>query len=134
GTALTEAVTAKSLEVSRTTARQAMHRLELEEYLDRDARGRLTVHRTTLAEFDQECAIRSALDTMAVRLAAQRISEDELDRLDGLVAEDAEALREGDDDRRSAVNTRIHRAISVASRNTVHGDVIADLRLPHCGT
>lgn len=128
GTALTEAVTAKSLEVSRTTARQAMHRLELEEYLDRDARGRLTVHRTTRAEFDQECAIRSALDTMAVRLAAERISDDELDRLEGLVAEDAEALREGDDDRRAAVNTRIHRAISVASRNRVLVEASEDLR------
>ncbi|MCU1635672.1 MAG: transcriptional regulator, GntR family [Cryobacterium sp.] len=127
GTSLIESSTAESLEVSRTTARQALRRLEVEEYLDRDSRGRLVVHRTSRAEFIQECEIRKALDGAAARLAATRISDEELDRLDALLVEDRTALRDGDHERRAVTNTAIHRAIAVASRNKVLLEASDDL-------
>lgn len=128
GAVLTESSSAESLGVSRTTARQALRRLEVEEYLDRDVRGSLMVHRTSRAEFIQECKIRKALDSEAVRLAAIRISDEELTLLDALLVEDAAALRADDHDRRAIVNSGIHRSIAVASRNRVLLEASDDLR------
>jgi Transcriptional regulators len=128
GMVLTESSSADSLHVSRTTARQALRRLEVEEYLDRDARGSLVVHRTSREEFIQECEIRKALDAEAARLAAIRISDEELDRLDALVVEDVAALRANDNTHRAAVNSALHRGIAIASRNRVLLEAGDDLR------
>ena len=128
GTVLTEASSAESLKVSRTTARQALRRLEVEEYLDRDTRGSLVVHRTSRAEFIQERDIRKALDSETARLAAERISDDELSKLDALLIEDVAALKANDNDRRAAVNSEIHRTIAIACRNKVLLEASDDLR------
>jgi DNA-binding GntR family transcriptional regulator len=127
GAVLTESSSAASLGVSRTTARQALRRLEVEEYLDRDTRGSLVVHRTSRTEFTQECEIRKAIESEAVRLAAIRISEEELVRLEALVVEDSVALRADDSERRAVVNSGIHRSIAVAARNKVLLEASDDL-------
>ena len=105
------------LHVSRTPIREALLRLELEGYLTRDETNRLSVRVPSVAEIVEGFWLRELLEVHAARLAARRISDEELARLDELVAADREALRSRAVDRLASRNEDIHTLILRASRN-----------------
>jgi DNA-binding GntR family transcriptional regulator len=117
GTPLVESAVAAMLGVSRTPVREALRRCELEGYLKRDSTGRLCVYRPSLHEMRDVFLGRELLETYAVRLAAERISDAELDRLDDLVAADRHALSSNAMDDLATLNEQIHGLIVIASRN-----------------
>jgi DNA-binding GntR family transcriptional regulator len=116
------------LHMSRTPIREALLHLELEGYLARDETSRLVVHRLSAEEVAQIFMVRELLEGEAVRLAASRISDDELEALDALVAADRRALRRRRFDDLHALNEEIHSVFMRASRNRTLIDLLSNLR------
>jgi DNA-binding GntR family transcriptional regulator len=112
-----ESALAGMLNISRTPVREALRRCELEGYLKRVDGGRLVVHRPTAAEMRDLFFVREQLETYAVRLAAERISDEELALLDELIAADRRALKAQDVEELASLNEQIHGLIVRASRN-----------------
>lgn len=128
GTVLSETSVADALKVSRTPTRFALRRLEAEGYLDRDDRGRMLVHRLTRQELADLFAIRCAVEAEAARLAAAHVSEEELERLDDLLAADLAAVQEGNAAELERLNEQIHATVLAASRSRALVQVAADVR------
>jgi DNA-binding GntR family transcriptional regulator len=117
-----------TLRMSRTPVREALFRLELEGYVARDEASRLVVHQLEAREVAEIFMVRELLEGEAARLAALRISEEELARLDELVAADRVALRQRRVDELARLNDEIHAVIMVASRNRTLGELLGNLR------
>jgi DNA-binding GntR family transcriptional regulator len=128
GTPLVEADVTTSLGVSRTPVREALRRLELEGYLERDDSSRLFVRRMTVEQLDEAFVVRELLEAFATRLAAERIADAELERLDILLAADVAALEAGDVEELARLNEQIHGVVREASRNRTLSQVLRALR------
>ena len=128
GTALSENDVAGALGVSRTPVREALSRLELEGFAARDDNGRLAVVRITSEQVRDLFELRSLLEGYATRLAAERISDDELERLDAMIQRDGQALQNDDIEALGDLNQQIHDVMMEASRNRVLVDLVTDLR------
>jgi DNA-binding GntR family transcriptional regulator len=128
GSTVVEAEVASMLGISRTPVRQALRRLELEGYLERDERGRLFVHGLTRREVADLFTVRSLLEGYSARLAAVRISDEELERLEGRLLDDVEASRSGDPERLALSNEALHDLVLEASRNRTLVDIVRELR------
>jgi GntR family transcriptional regulator, rspAB operon transcriptional repressor len=114
--------------MSRTPVREALLRLELEGYVARDDASRLVVHRLEPREVAEIFMVRELLEGEAVRLAALRISDEELARLDLLIAADRLALRQRRVDELARLNDQIHGVIMVASRSRTLTELLGNLR------
>jgi DNA-binding GntR family transcriptional regulator len=127
GAILSETSVATALSVSRTPTRYALRRLEAEGYIDRDERGRLSVHRLSRQELAELFAVRRAVEAEASRRAAHHVSLEELEQLDEYLSADLVALRSGDVEALERLNEQIHAAVLRASRSRslvlVAGDV-----------
>lgn len=128
GAAVVETELAQMLGVSRTPVREALLRLELEGYLVRQAGGRLVVHAYTRKEILDMFLVRETLEGHAARMAASRISDAELEELEGILDEDVEAFRHHRIDQLAVLNDRIHGLIIEASRNRTLRELVGDLR------
>jgi DNA-binding GntR family transcriptional regulator len=129
GAPLQELELAAALGVSRTPIREALARLHLEGFVVREGEtGALSVAQLTRAAVEDVFRLRITLEGHAARLAAERISLEELDRLDALVVADREALRRGDSERLGSINLDFHDTILRASRNRMMGDLLLRLR------
>lgn len=128
GAILSETSVADALRVSRTPTRFALRRLESEGYIDRDDRGRMLVHRLTRQELADLFAIRRTVEAEAARLAAGHVSDDELERLDDLLAADLAAAEEGNVADLRSLNEQIHSAVLSASRSHALQQVADDAR------
>lgn len=128
GQAVLEVEVGASLRMSRTPVREALVRLELEGYLARDEASRLVVHRLSRREVAEIFTLRELLECEAIRLAASRISDAELERLGELVARDRIALRRRRLDELAKLNEQIHGVIMIASRNRTLTDLLENLR------
>jgi DNA-binding GntR family transcriptional regulator len=127
GTHLSQRSLSEMLGVSRTPAREALRRLELEGFVERRANGRQVVHSLSREELQEIFFVRELLQGYASRLAAFRISDEELRTLDALIVRDLEALEQGDIDRLVEVNEQLHGVIVHASRNRTLRQLITDL-------
>lgn len=125
-TRLIELDLAQRLKVSRTPVREAISRL-INEMLVQTLPGGGVEVVDALNELDGIFAIREALEGMAARLAAQKITKEELAELDHLVNEslslpqDAVALR-------AETNSLFHRKILHASRTPRLIRMVEDLQ------
>jgi DNA-binding GntR family transcriptional regulator len=117
GSPIVEADLASLLGVSRTPVREALRRCELEGYLGRPGNGRLEVVPPTREMVEQLFDIRIRVEEYAARLAAERISDAELTRLEALVEEDFRALGRPHSERLAELNSEIHGTVLEASRN-----------------
>jgi DNA-binding GntR family transcriptional regulator len=128
GHAVLEVEVGTMLRMSRTPVREALLHLELEGYLVRDDGSRLVVHRLSAQEVAEMFVVRDLLEGEAVRLAASRISDEELARLGELITADRRALRRRRFDELAALNDQIHGLIMIASRNRTLSDLMRHLR------
>jgi DNA-binding GntR family transcriptional regulator len=128
GEAIVEVEVATLLRMSRTPVREALQRLELEGYLERDGALRLVVHPLTEREVAEMFTVRQLLEGHAVRLAVTRISDAEMARLDELVEADQRALRRRRMDELARINHEIHEVLVIASRNRTLEDLLRALR------
>jgi DNA-binding GntR family transcriptional regulator len=114
GDRLVESELADRFGVSRTPVREALQRLETQSMLTRDGRSLIvaSLDHNQLAEL---YAVRTELEGLAARLAAQHASPEELRVLRGMVEDDRKLL--GDPAALARANRRFHKQIHLASHN-----------------
>ncbi len=87
---------AAMLEVSPTPVREALRRLVSERALEVHGNRRVSVPTMTRRKFDDLCAVRVSLETLAAERAMPHIDADHLERLRRLDAEVDDAIEKGD--------------------------------------
>ena len=114
GDRLVESELADRLGVSRTPVREALQRLETQAVLTRDGRS-LIVASLGHDEMAELYAVRTELEALAARLAAQHAAKEEVSVLAAMVEEDHGLL--GDPQALARANRRFHAQIHRASHN-----------------
>lgn len=128
GTRLIELSIAAEFGVSRTPVREALKRLAAENLVLSDPARGVVVHAPDAAEIEDVFVVREALDGLAARLAAHRITPAELSRLELVLESMQQAVA---NDRRQQIilaNQRFHDVIYAAAGNPMLARVASDLR------
>lgn len=125
---LMEIQLAEELGVSRTPIREALRKLELEGFIVMVPRKGAYVSDLSFKDIADVFEIRAALEGLAAGLAAERITEDELERLERLLVEKQEAITQDDIDKLVEVDTKFHELMYQASRNVRLSTIISNLR------
>lgn len=114
GDRLVESELAEHFGVSRTPIREALQRLETQSLLTRDGRSLIvaSLDHNQLAEL---YVVRSELEGLAARLAAQHATDEEINVLRQMVTADGSLL--DDPAALSRTNRRFHKQIHLASHN-----------------
>lgn len=127
-TRLIELTIAARYKVSRTPVREALKRLEAENLVyAHPARG-LVVHAPDPSDIEDVFVVREALDGLAARLAARRITPSELGRLRVIVESMAEAVATGNRKQVMLANTLFHDVVYAAAGNSMLERIGRDLR------
>jgi DNA-binding GntR family transcriptional regulator len=129
GERLTEEHLAKSLGVSRTPVREALHKLESEGLVKPlESRG-FYVARDSREELEDQFDIRAALEGYAIRLICARISAETINQLNEFIKKAEDALARKQLDEIFDYNTQFHDVLhSVIARKTRFHTLIADTR------
>jgi len=129
GERLTEEHLAKTLGVSRTPVREALHKLASEGLIQPlESRG-FCVARDSREEVEDLFDIRAALEGYAIRLICDFISEPSLKELNGFIEKAQDALNRKALDEIFEYNTQFHDALHrVIARKTRFHSLIADTR------
>ena len=114
GSRLVESELAERFGVSRTPIREALQRLETQSLLTRDGRS-LIVASLDHNQMAELYVVRTELEGLAARLAAQHASEEEIDVLQQMVG--ADRTRTHDASALSRSNKRFHKQLHLASHN-----------------
>jgi DNA-binding GntR family transcriptional regulator len=114
GDRLVESDLAERFGMSRTPVREALQRLETQSLLTRDGRS-LIVASLDHDQIAELYAVRTELEALAARLAAQHAAREEIAVLRAMVEEDRQLL--GDASALSRANRRFHGQIHRASHN-----------------
>lgn len=114
GDRLVESDLAERFGVSRTPIREALQRLETQNLLTRDGRS-LIVASLSHNQMSELYIVRSELEGLAARLAAQHATEEEVQVLRDMVITDRKLT--DDPSALSRANRRFHKQIHLASHN-----------------
>ncbi len=125
---LMEIQLAEELGVSRTPIREALRKLEMEGFIVMVPRKGAYVADLSFKDIADVFEIRSALESLAAGLAAERITDEELEEMERLLVEKAEAIAANNIDKLIDVDTKFHEAIYKASRNERLSNIINNLR------
>jgi len=125
---LMEIQMAEELGVSRTPIREALRKLELEGFIVMVPRKGAYVSDLSFKDIADVFEIRAALEGLAAGLAAERITEEELERMERLLVEKQEAITQDDIGKLVDVDTKFHELMYQASRNVRLGSIISNLR------
>jgi len=129
GERLTEEPLAKTLGVSRTPVREALHKLASEGLIQPLERRGFCVARDSREEIEDLFDIRAALEGYAIRLICDCISEQALEQLNGFIRQAQDALDRKQLDEIFEYNTQFHDALHrVIARKTRFHSLIADTR------
>jgi len=114
GDRLVESELAENFGMSRTPIREALQRLETQSLLVRDGRS-LMVASLDHSQMAELYVVRTELEGLAARLAAQHATPEEIRVLREMVASDRELI--GDPSALARANRRFHKQIHLASHN-----------------
>ncbi|WP_314623957.1 GntR family transcriptional regulator [uncultured Selenomonas sp.] len=128
GQRLMEIQLAEELGVSRTPVREAIRKLELEGYVVMMPRRGTYVASLSIRDVNDVFEIRTALDSLACGLAAERITENELESLQRLLVAIGGHIETGDMEKIVETDMRFHDLLYQASRNTRLVGIISNLR------
>lgn len=117
GERLLEVQLADEMGVSRTPVREAIRRLELEGFVVMVPRKGAYVAGLSIDDVESVYEIRTALETLAVRLAAQRMETADYEQLDELAGKMQQTWQEGDVDNWVNLDARFHELLYTFSRN-----------------
>jgi DNA-binding GntR family transcriptional regulator len=117
GTEINEVAFARQLGVSRGPLREALGRLAAEGLVTITPRRGAVVTKLTRTEFLEAYQVREALESLAVKLAVPRLTEEQRRQLHALSDEMVECARRGDVSGFFAVNRRFHDVFVQASGN-----------------
>lgn len=117
GERLMEIHLANKLGVSRTPIREAIRKLELEGLVTMIPRRGAEVAQITEKSMNDVLEVRRSMDALCVELACERISEEELQELDGACDAFAEAVKTKDIRRIAQADVALHDIIVQATGN-----------------
>lgn len=129
GAQLRPDVVAEQLDISTTPVREAFHRMEADGLVVKIPYRGWFVRNFTEQEVRDLYEMRAALECFSVRLACERITEEELAWLRGHQAAGDVALKEGDMEDYRVYNRDLHAAIMQAARNSYLSSQMGQLSL-----
>lgn len=125
---LVESHIAKTLGISRTPVREAIHKLEREGLIERQPRGGFTVLGLKRNDIEETFGIRSVLEGYAARLAAIKHKAQELEELENKIEEFQNALDRNKMNLLTAINTDFHDLLYSLSKSPKLINMINGLR------
>lgn len=128
GERLMEIQLAEEMGVSRTPVREAIRKLELENFVVMIPRKGAYVAGVSSKDVADVFEIRSALEGLAAGLAAERITEDELEQMERVLFYRASEGEEMDLEQIVKSDTDFHALVYSASRNERLIQILANLR------
>ncbi len=128
GERLMEIQLAEELGVSRTPVRESIRKLELEGFVVMVPRRGTYVTDLSIKDISEVYEIRTVLDVLAAGLAAERITEDELEELERLLVQIGEFVEQNDIEKVVEYDSRFHDVLYRASRNDRLVGIINNLR------
>ena len=128
GERLMEIQLAEELGVSRTPVREAIRKLEMEGYVIMMPRRGTYIADLSIRDVNEVFEIRTSLESLASGLAAERITEEELEKLQRLLVEIGAHIKNGDMESIVRTDTEFHDLLYQASRNTRLVGIISNLR------
>lgn len=131
GVELGEVALARSLGISRGPLREALGQLAAEGLVTIVPRRGAVVKRFTRQEFIDAYEVREALESLAIKLAVPRLTDEDKRELHEMCTQMEHAAADGDTDRFFEINRRFHAALVRASGNQrlqeVHGQLTAQM-------
>lgn len=127
GERLMEQQVAEELGVSRTPVREAIRKLELEGFVIIIPRKGAYVSDISLKDIAQVFEVRAAMESLAAGLAAQRISDEQIESLERKLVEVKKAADSSDLNLIIQVDTEFHEIIYNASRNDRLVQILSNL-------
>ncbi len=128
GSRLVESKIAEMLGISRTPLREALHKLEREEWIEKTPSGGFQVVSLTRQDIEETFGVRSALEAYAARLAAENYREKDLIPLEKKMLEYQKCLEKKANDKLQKINTEFHDLLYALSRNPKLIKMINQLR------
>ncbi len=128
GERLMEIQLAEELGVSRTPVREAFRKLELEGFVVMVPRKGAYVAGISLKDIAAVFEVRAALEGLAAGLAAERITEGELEELERLLVQMAELIEKGEFSEFVKLDTQFHDVLYKSSRNQRLIQILSTLR------
>lgn len=125
---LMEIQMAEELGVSRTPIREALRKLELEGFIVMVPRKGAYVADISTKDIADVFEIRASLEGLAAALAAERVTEEELEFMERCLVIKAEAIATADFEKLVDIDTKFHEAIYKASRNERLVTIVNNLR------
>lgn len=128
GERLMEIQLADEMGVSRTPVREAIRKLELEGFVVMVPRKGAYVAGISMKDIADVFEVRAALESLAAGLAAERITEEELEKLERSLVLVAESTEAQDLDSLITADTDFHDILYAASRNEKLVQIVSNLR------
>jgi DNA-binding GntR family transcriptional regulator len=128
GERLMETQLADEMGVSRTPVREAIRKLELEGFVVMIPRKGAYVAGLSLKDIVDVFEIRAALEALAGSLAAERMTDNELEELERLLVRIGECAERKDVEQFVELDTQFHDILFQASRNARLSQMINNLR------
>lgn len=128
GERLMEIQLAEEMGVSRTPVREAIRKLELEGFLVMIPRKGAYVAGLSMKDIADVFEIRAALEGLAAGLAAERITEEELEELERLLVKIGECILSNDLNAVIEQDTEFHDVLFKATRNERLVQIVSNLR------
>jgi DNA-binding GntR family transcriptional regulator len=117
GTRLVESVLAVEMGVSRTPIREALHKLDLEELVYSMPRVGYIVNDMTEYDIEDLFLTRTAIEQLAARWALEKITPEEIERLEDNLKKTERILSNGLTKKMIDLDTEFHEIICKASRS-----------------
>ncbi len=127
GTRLKDNEIAECFGTSNTPVREALRGLAKDGLVEILPYRGCIVRRVSRRELEEALEVRAALESLATWLAAERLSDDQLQALTELVEEHEDAIAARDRDRALELGTRFHRAVVEAANNDLLARTLQDL-------
>lgn len=128
GERLMEIQMAEEMGVSRTPVREAIRKLELEGFVVMVPRKGAYVAGISMKDIADVFEIRAAMEALAAGLAAERITEEELEDLERILVTIGECVKNNDLEKLIEVDTEFHDILFKASRNQRLVQIVSNLR------
>ena len=121
GDRIVESSMARDLGVSQAPVREAIRDLVLLGFLESEPYKGTSVRSFTYEELWETYTVRAALESLAARLAATRLTDADADKLQGILDEMMEAAHRQDRDRLVQLDNRFHETIlEISANKTLH--------------
>lgn len=128
GARLVEHRMAKMMGISRTPLREALHKLEREDWIEKMPSGGFRVVALTRKDIEETFGIRAVLEAYAARLAARKHRSRDLAPLEEIMARYQDCLEKKRPERLSDINTEFHDQLYAMSQSPRLVKMINQLR------